>query len=894
MKYLFVIQTIFEMDNPRVYTNYLSIFKEYIDSISIHYPEDEFYILMGEAASFCNVDFHNATTIIVSQKEMLNDGMWDKKEILSAYYKYAHGLDEVENSFLDYHVNLIKKKLRIIPDIIVSRDNMAFLKIMFPDALMLYTEVGFISRKPFDKTMYFDITGMNCGSYLHKEWDEIKNDLDVSGYSKRLLDEYVEKVTTGIKRVNPYDGVVKKYRSKYDKLFLLPLQFSHFSNIDSELSFDSQLDVLDYVMDKVPMKIGVIVTQHPDFKVLTSQSLWYLHTKYSNLIYEECFDTYNASSQYLLCEVDGVINLVSTVGLQALFWGIPCLEVGKTFASYSSRKFEVGCSYERLTEEERNNNEKVLYWLLSRYVVTKKFYNDPIWLRQYFVNIKENVEKKQRDVYPKISHDEEVFRALNNEISFEGLPECRDFSKGKNENTGCKIGVFGTGKYLENNRELVLELNPSMYIDNSKDKHGKRINGCEVVYPYEAIAAKVDNIVIMSVHEKEMIEQLIELGYQRERIITFKNAKKFVYFNNNRSDIREMYKEYREITCKERSVLMITPVMTLNGASIALLNMCKILKNNGFKVVVVAPKTGKITAHFLNEEIPVLFDSYLDEFNNELYEFMNAFEYVLFNSLLVQNMIYGIKKVDAKCIWWLHESDYGFDHAYQDLNQFFKPNLRIYGVGNRVISSARSKWGDIDVKNLIYGVEDCQRNKKEYGQKIIISCPGLIYHVKAQDIFLASAEKLLKKYNNVEFWIVGRIIDQNFFETLKPFIDRNPRRIKYLGEYSRNEMNKMYENTDIIVCPSRRDSMPTVVAEAMRSYILTVVSDVTGIASFIKDGINGYVFRSEDVENLTEKLEEAIDYCQDEEKKALSRKIYEEHFSMESFKNEVLNVFGRK
>ena len=77
---------------------------------------------------------------------------------------------------------------------------------------------------------------------------------------------------------------MKEYRRQFRKILLLPLQFSGFSNIDAEIGFRSQMDVLMYVMDYVPDDIGVIVTCHPDYNILSSSKNLFLFKKYSNII----------------------------------------------------------------------------------------------------------------------------------------------------------------------------------------------------------------------------------------------------------------------------------------------------------------------------------------------------------------------------------------------------------------------------------------------------------------------------------------------------------------------------------------------------------------------------------------------------------------------------------
>ncbi len=48
--------------------------------------------------------------------------------------------------------------------------------------------------------------------------------------------------------------------------------------------------------------------------------------------------------------------------------------------------------------------------------------------------------------------------------------------------------------------------------------------------------------------------------------------------------------------------------------------------------------------------------------------------------------------------------------------------------------------------------------------------------------------------------------------------------------------------------------MPTVCAEAMMHSVPCILSDAAGTAAYVEDGVNGLVFQSENVQELSEKI----------------------------------------
>ena len=100
--------------------------------------------------------------------------------------------------------------------------------------------------------------------------------------------------------------------------------------IDCFCSFESQFEFLQYVLSKVPEDIGVIVTSHPFYPQLTEGWVKYFSNKYPNFIFDIIFQKYWSASQFLLNDVDAVITVSSSVGLQALLWEKPLVVIGSS------------------------------------------------------------------------------------------------------------------------------------------------------------------------------------------------------------------------------------------------------------------------------------------------------------------------------------------------------------------------------------------------------------------------------------------------------------------------------------------------------------------------------------------------------------------------------------
>lgn len=113
------------------------------------------------------------------------------------------------------------------------------------------------------------------------------------------------------------------------------------------------------------------------------------------------------------------------------------------------------------------------------------------------------------------------------------------------------------------------------------------------------------------------------------------------------------------------------------------------------------------------------------------------------------------------------------------------------------------------------------------------------------------------------------------------------------GTVDRDGIHRLLEAADAMVCPSREDPMPTVAAEAMMHGVPCIISDAAGTAEYIRDGVDGFVFGHEALQELSRKLWWCIEHY--EELPAIgirSRWIYEKNFSMEVFQKGLLETVG--
>ena len=104
---------------------------------------------------------------------------------------------------------------------------------------------------------------------------------------------------------------------------------------------------------------------------------------------------------------------------------------------------------------------------------------------------------------------------------------------------------------------------------------------------------------------------------------------------------------------------------------------------------------------------------------------------------------------------------------------------------------------------------------------------GYIENRKGQDILIQAIKQLSAELlQKCEFYLVGQNKSM-LAQQIQTEIQSVPQ-IIMTGTVDRNEINELLSRTDMLICPSREDTMPMVAAEAMMHSVPCILSDVIG------------------------------------------------------------------
>lgn len=187
---------------------------------------------------------------------------------------------------------------------------------------------------------------------------------------------------------------------------------------------------------------------------------------------------------------------------------------------------------------------------------------------------------------------------------------------------------------------------------------------------------------------------------------------------------------------------------------------------------------------------------------------------------------------------------------------------------------------------MLYGVSDVGIKKivSPYNPIMKFIIIGGVGESKGHDILLEAIKNLPRDCRDkLIVWCIGDS-SSKAAEKIKAKVFEEQLPIKFKGTMPNTDVMELLNKVDVLICASKGETMSMAVTEAMMKGIPAILSDKIGIADFIEDKVNGYLFRQDDSRSLSQ----CIKYCLENRYKSVevgraTRKIYEKYFSMEVF-----------
>lgn len=310
---------------------------------------------------------------------------------------------------------------------------------------------------------------------------------------------------------------------------------------------------------------------------------------------------------------------------------------------------------------------------------------------------------------------------------------------------------------------------------------------------------------------------------------------------------------------------------------------------NGFEVIVAAKDTGRykeITNHhiqFINLDIS---RSGINPFNElkvlfSLYKLYSEIKPDLVYQVTMKPVIYGSiisRLLQIKTINAISGLGYNFTENRRGLIQ--KVMIQMMRCGfkkghNYLIFENKDDYRElnylrvIDLKNKITFIKGVGVDLELYRfenlinttPQIIILLPTRMLWDKGVKEFIDAAYLLKEKYFGTVFFKLCGMLDYDNREAVPEsyLIENNIE--GYLSWFGHQEdMVRIYRKSDIVVLPSYREGLPTVLAEACAAGKPIITTTAFGCQDCVDEGINGYKVPIKSAEALAAAIKKLIDH----------------------------------
>ncbi len=348
-------------------------------------------------------------------------------------------------------------------------------------------------------------------------------------------------------------------------------------------------------------------------------------------------------------------------------------------------------------------------------------------------------------------------------------------------------------------------------------------------------------------------------------------------------------------------ILFISHILNNTGAPLVLMDAISVSINQGYHVDVVSMEDGVLRKRLEDKQVSVtIADDFLD--NLAMWQrIFRKYDLVVANTLLCLEAIYALNTTEVKTIWWIHEHRAWFE-AYKTVlpkKEDLKSNIHIFGVSPVTNELIRHYCG-YETGLLPFGIEDRGKEIEIIrgdgysgnlnAAKVKFIFPGTYSPVKGQDILCKAVEVLPDDIRSrCEFVLCGANVEgeEEYYSEIVNASRKFPE-VSVKEVIPHDDTLRLMSRMDYVLVPSRMEPFSATAVEGMMMGAVPIVSDICGVAYWLENGRDSFVFSSGNVESLAETISKAVSIrdsskLQYEQMVHDARRKYENMFSMEKF-----------
>jgi glycosyltransferase involved in cell wall biosynthesis/GT2 family glycosyltransferase len=340
-------------------------------------------------------------------------------------------------------------------------------------------------------------------------------------------------------------------------------------------------------------------------------------------------------------------------------------------------------------------------------------------------------------------------------------------------------------------------------------------------------------------------------------------------------------------TAARPRVLFVSHETTLSGAPIQLVHLARWLREAGWSICVATPDEGPISEMLAAAGVAVVVEPTLltDLAHARLRTLCRDFDVIVANTIASWPAIRAAHLEGRPALWYLHETLVAIR-----LLRLIPEMGEALRMADLLVTPTRQTAGIYEgltpapIEVVPYGIPRpavLGRNDAETMRFVTI---GTFEPRKGQDVLLEAIAKLEAVTRaRCVFKMAGRVLDEAFYRELQT---RSAafEQVELIDAVEHADALTLLNEADVVVLPSRDETMPIVILEAMGLGKAVVSTNVGGIREWLRDGMNGSLVTKENPDELARALATCVGAPElVRELATAGRRTFDRHFTLDRF-----------
>ncbi len=346
-----------------------------------------------------------------------------------------------------------------------------------------------------------------------------------------------------------------------------------------------------------------------------------------------------------------------------------------------------------------------------------------------------------------------------------------------------------------------------------------------------------------------------------------------------------------------KPIMLVTHELSRTGAPMMLLETARILTTAGYTVFVLAGQDAPMREDFLEAGATVVIYDLLSDMAvsySWIESIRDIFRCFFINTISCIYHVNILHMCKARVIWWIHESEPCFKLFRRIYSQLINmPDITICAAGRQVAATINSEWG-INPLVLDIGVTDTASDNisLEVHNPVRFLQVGYAYGYKGQEVLCRAIAGLdSSTLARTEFYMCGDTSRANDITDVMNRTSQLFSNVHIIPEMSHNDLLRLYNEVDCVIVPSWFETTSAVMIEGLMSGRICVCTDSCGIASYLTDGSDAYIFHAGDSTHLSQLITHITDSINElSDMRYNGRQIFNQYFSMNVLRSNLLKL----